>query len=86
VSATYESSKEVKVFPNPVLDSKVNVDFNFNPSEDVTVSITNLSGMEVSHQVLNSMSNEVMLSVEPGTYIMKIQSTEVSSVSRIVVK
>lgn len=86
VSATYETSKEVKVFPNPVVDSKVNVDFNFNPSEDVTVSITNLNGMEVSHQVLNSMQNQLMLSVEPGTYIMKIQSTEVSSVSRIVIK
>jgi hypothetical protein len=86
VSASFASSKEVKVFPNPVVDSKVNVDFNFGPSEAVTVSITNLNGMEVSRQVLNSMSNEVMLSIEPGTYVMKIQSAEISSVSRIVIK
>ncbi|HEX8061557.1 MAG TPA: T9SS type A sorting domain-containing protein, partial [Cyclobacteriaceae bacterium] len=86
VSATYESSKEVKVFPNPVVDSKMNVDFNFDPSEAVTVTITNLNGMEVSRQVLNSMQNLVTLSIEPGTYIIRIQSTEISSVSRVVVK
>jgi hypothetical protein len=86
VTATYESSKAVKVFPNPVVDSKVNIDFNFDPSEDVMVTITNMNGMEVSRQVLNAMQNQLVLSVEPGTYVMKIQSAEISSVSRVVIK
>lgn len=86
ISAVYESSKTVKIFPNPVVDSKVNLDFNFSPAEDVTVSITNLSGMEVMRQSVKDVSNLLMLSLDPGTYIMKIQSWEVSSITRIVIR
>lgn len=86
VSAAFEAAKSVKLFPNPIVDSQLNVDFNFSPSEEVTISITNLSGMEVSRLSLNSMMNLLTLSIEPGTYLLKISSSEFSSVSRIVVR
>ncbi|MEI9917260.1 MAG: T9SS type A sorting domain-containing protein [Bacteroidota bacterium] len=86
ISAVYESSKEVKMFPNPVVDSKLNIDFNFDPTEDVTVVITDLSGMEVSRQAINAMQNVLTLSIEPGTYLIKIQSSEIALVSRVVVR
>lgn len=86
VSATFESTKTVTVFPNPVVDSNVNIDFNFDPSEEVSVAITNLTGTEVLRQSVNGMSNLLTLSIEAGTYLIKVSSTEVSFVSRIVVK
>lgn len=86
VSATYSSEKSVKVFPNPVVDSNVNVEFNFIPGENVTVSITNLNGMEVYRQVINEQQNLLPLSVEAGTYLIQVKSAEVSAVSRLVIK
>lgn len=86
ISATYEAAKEVKVFPNPVVGGNVNIDFNFQPTEEVTVSLTNITGTEVYRQTINGMENLMTLSVDPGTYIVKISSTEVSSVSRLQVR
>jgi hypothetical protein len=86
VSATYSAEKTVKVFPNPVVDSNVNIDFNFMPGEQITVSLTNMNGMEMYRQVISEQQNLLPLSVDPGTYLIKIQSTEVASVSRIVIK
>ncbi len=86
VSAVYENSKAVKVFPNPVVDGQLNINFNFVPSTEPTVSITNLTGMEIVRQQINGMENLVNLSIEPGTYLVKISSGDYSSVTRIVVK
>lgn len=86
VGATYESGKSVKVFPNPVVDSKLNLVFNFTPTDDVTVSITNMSGMEVSRLSVNGMENLLLLSIDAGTYLLKISSAEVSTVTRIVIR
>jgi len=86
VSATFSAEKTVKIFPNPVVDSNMNIDFNFIPGEQVIVSITNLNGMEVYSQNVSEQQNLLPLSIEAGTYLVKIKSTEVSSVSRIVIK
>jgi hypothetical protein len=86
VSATFESTKSVAVFPNPVVDSKLNINFNFDPAEDVTVSITNLNGMEVTRLQVNGTENMLMLSLDAGIYILKITSFEVSKAMRIVIK
>lgn len=86
ISATYEASKEVKIFPNPVVDSQLNIDFNFEPSDAVSVSITDLTGMLVLSSSINGMQNLMTLSVDPGTYLIRISCSEVTSVSRIVIK
>lgn len=86
VAATYESTRAASIFPNPVVDSSLNVDFNFNPSEEVTLSFTSLTGMEVARLTLNGMQNLLTLSLEPGTYLVRLSSPEINAVSRIVVK
>jgi hypothetical protein len=86
VSVVYESSKSVRLYPNPVVDSSLNVEFNFDPSEDVVVTITSLTGMEVAHHSLNGMENLLRLSLDPGTYLVKIASHEINTVTRIVVR
>ncbi len=86
ISAILESSKSARLFPNPVVDSNLNIEFNFNPAETVTVSLTNLTGMEVARYNLNGIKNLVTLSLDPGTYLVKVASPEINSVTRIVVK
>jgi len=86
VSATYSADKSVTIFPNPVVDSNVNVDFNFIPGENVIVSITNLNGMELYSQVISEQQNLLPLSLETGTYLIQVKSADLSSVSRLVIK
>jgi hypothetical protein len=83
VSAIYESKKSVDVFPNPVVDSKLNINFNFDPSEVVMIVITDMAGHEVFRGSINEVENQMSLSLEPGFYLTRIQSNEVSSVVRI---
>jgi Secretion system C-terminal sorting domain len=86
VSTVYETAKSMSVFPNPVVDSKVNINFNFVPSNDVTVSISDLTGMEVVRLQINGTENLLNLTLEPGTYLVKVSSAEYSGVNRVVVK
>jgi hypothetical protein len=83
VSVIYESTKSVNVFPNPVADSKLNVDFNFDPSEEVMIVMTDLTGTEVFRTHVTGINNQLSVSLEPGFYLTRIQSSEVSSVVRI---
>lgn len=81
ISATYEAGKTAKIFPNPVVDSIVNIDFNFQA--DATIVIQDMTGIEVFRQTLNSMTNTLTLPVIPGTYLITVQSVDFKSVSRL---
>ena len=83
ISVTREAEKSVKIFPNPVADSKMNIDFNFDPSEEVFIVITDLTGHEVFRGTINEMENLLILSIEPGYYVVRIQSSEITSTCRV---
>ncbi len=84
VTANYEAAKSVAIFPNPVVDSNLNVNFNYDV-EGAIVSITDMSGMEVARYTINGSENLLTLSLDPGTYVVKVSSTDANTVMRIVV-
>lgn len=86
VSADFEAAKSARLFPNPVVGSQLNVEFNFQLSEDITISITSLTGLEVARLSVNGMENLLTLSLDPGTYLVRVSSHEVNTVTRIVFK
>jgi hypothetical protein len=86
ISVVFESTRSVKLFPNPVVAGNINVDFNFEPSEEVSVSFTNLSGMEVGSYKIGGIENLVALSLDAGTYIVRVTSSEINFVTRVVVR
>lgn len=85
VAASYEAAKSVAIFPNPIVDSHLNVNFNFD-AQNVVVSFTDMTGMEVARYSVNGIENLLTLSLEPGTYVVKVSSTEVNTVMRVVVR
>ncbi|HZY80660.1 MAG TPA: T9SS type A sorting domain-containing protein [Cyclobacteriaceae bacterium] len=86
VSVVNESQKSVKLFPNPVVDGNLNVEFNFDLTEEANVSVMNLSGTEVAGFKVNSMENLLTLSLDAGTYIVKVSSPEINTTTRMIIK
>jgi CRISPR/Cas system-associated protein Csm6 len=81
-------TQSVSVYPNPVTDSNLNIQFEFAPDQTVQVLITDLMGAQKVFQVFESVESQFLIpiSLEPGTYILRIKSDEFSAVSRIMVK
>jgi hypothetical protein len=81
-------TQSVSVYPNPVTDSNLNIQFEFAPDQTVQVLITDLVGAQKVFQVFESVESQFLIpiSLEPGTYILRIKSDEFSAVSRIMVK
>lgn len=87
-SITYTKQKSFVIYPNPVVDNKVNFQMNFKANVGSQIMATDLSGAEVfRYQVRESASQfEVPLNLDPGTYIFRINTGDYVDVKRIVVK
>ncbi|HEY5825633.1 MAG TPA: T9SS type A sorting domain-containing protein, partial [Cyclobacteriaceae bacterium] len=88
VSVRYETGKNASVYPNPVTDSNLNFQLNFQPTTEILVTVTSMTGIERVREVIkaNETSLNLGLSLEPGIYIVKMASMDFNKVSRIVVK
>jgi len=88
VLVKFDGGKEVAVYPNPVTDSNLNFNLNFQPATEILVTITSVTGIERVREVIkaNETNFNLGLSLEPGIYIVKMASIDFNKVSRIVVK
>ena len=87
-SITYSKQKSFVIYPNPVVDSKINFQMNFNANAGSQILATDLSGVEVFRYEVKEAGNEfdVPLNLDPGTYIFRINTGDYVDVKRIVVK
>ncbi|HEY5825632.1 MAG TPA: T9SS type A sorting domain-containing protein [Cyclobacteriaceae bacterium] len=88
VAVKFESGKRVALYPNPVTDSNLNIQLNFQPASEILVTVTSVTGIERVREVIktNEANLNLGLALEPGVYIVKMASMDFSKVSRIVVK
>jgi hypothetical protein len=88
VSVKFEGGKEVAVYPNPVTNSNLNFQLNFQPLSEILVTVTSVSGVERISELIKPYETNVKLelSLEPGIYVVKMTSMDFNKVSRIVVK
>ncbi len=88
VSADFADSKKVNLYPNPIVNGNVNIQFNFVPGQDVQIQIMDLMGKVKDAQVWNGNESQftIPVSLEPGSYVIKIVTSEFSSVSRVLVR
>lgn len=77
------SEKEIYIYPNPVID-ELNIVFSKkNDMKIKSIGITNLLG----ETLINTLNSEIMLSgIKSGVYIIKIEMTNGSCVTKKVVK
>jgi hypothetical protein len=88
VSVKFEGGKEVALYPNPVTDSNLNFQLNFQPVTEILVTVTSVTGIERVREVIKANETNINfgLSLEPGVYIVKMASLDFNKISRIVVK
>lgn len=68
-----------KIFPNPIKDGVLNLEFVNKPAENLSISVSDLSGNVLQHMVMASssydQSNKAVINVsnlKPGIYLIKI--------------
>lgn len=84
----FGGTRQVSVYPNPVVGGAINIQLNFTPESGTQIQIMDMVGVEKLRQF--STSNEtqflVPFALDPGPYIIRIQSGDFNSVDRILVK
>jgi hypothetical protein len=86
VSVNYAGNKSARIFPNPATDGKLNIELSFTPTEPVTVSITDLSGVEMIRYTMEDQTAALLANLNPGTYIVKLSAQGFNDVLRAVVR
>jgi hypothetical protein len=86
VTVNTKGGKQASVYPNPIIDNQLFVDFNFSSEKEARAIVTDLTGIQLAQFKLSSTSNVLYLDLKPGTYVIKITSDEFSSVARFMVK
>lgn len=87
-SVDFGGTKQVSVYPNPVVGGFLNIQFNFSPESATLIQITDMVGVEKMRQMRNGNENQfsIPIALDPGAYIIRIQSDEFKSIDRILVK
>lgn len=87
-SVDFKSSKSMTVYPNPVVDGNMTIQFNFTGDEAAVIVITDLAGREKMRSQLSSIESEISLSVsyDPGIYLVHFKTADFDSVARILIK
>jgi hypothetical protein len=88
VSVNNKAEKNAVLYPVPVTNSHLAFQLNFQPIENILITITSHTGIERVREVIktNETNIDLNLSLEPGIYIVKMASQEFSKVSTIIVK
>ncbi|HRJ28900.1 MAG TPA: T9SS type A sorting domain-containing protein [Cyclobacteriaceae bacterium] len=83
---SFNAGKQIQLFPNPVSDGYLNVQLNFNPSEEAKLTILNMHGVEVL-QILNvAVQNKFEWSALPrGLYILRYSSRDFNDTKKFIV-
>ncbi len=87
-SIAFANKKSFTIYPNPVVDQKLNLISNFESNAGTEIRATDLNGVEVFSYRLQENENQISIpvSLEPGTYLFRINNAEFTEVKRIVVK
>jgi Secretion system C-terminal sorting domain len=86
VAVDFTGTRSLSVFPNPTVSKEVTLRLNFIPQGAVDISIIDLRGAILSQFTLNESEVTVPIQVAAGTYIVRVQASDYSTVSRLVVR
>ena len=86
VAVNYQGEKSARVFPNPAVDGKLQVELTFTPTEPLSLVVTDLNGVEKSRYQVKEQEASYQLELNEGTYLVKISGGDFSKVMRVVVR
>jgi len=90
ITVDFQSNGQfASVYPNPLINNKLNVFFNSPMEGFVDLKIVSLSGMTVFHKSINSDSDRISIDLngvlEDGLYILRIASNSEILETRLIV-
>lgn len=87
-SVDFGGDRKVSIYPNPVVNGSINFTLNFIPEHATEIQITDMVGVEKLRRTVDDQKYQfsIPLSLEPGTYIIRLKTDNFKSVDRILVK
>jgi hypothetical protein len=83
----FDASKEVAIYPNPgIKDQPLSFSLNFNATERHEISVFDMRGVLMGKAVMEGNEASIPLQLGTGVYIVKIVSSEFSSVQKVVIQ
>jgi hypothetical protein len=73
-------------YPNPVINGQLSLSANFDTSSSYRVSIYDLAGRVIKELNDNQAELKVPLDAAPGLYIVRFDSHDYHSISKILVR
>ena len=87
VDEHYVNGKKVKLYPNPVLNGFVNVDLSGWDTDEVKVTLFDITGKVWCEHVINSDKGNIPLDdIADGVYLMKFESSKGVITERIFIQ
>lgn len=81
----FGGDKKIWVYPNPVTDGFINIQFNFMPEIGTEIQVTDMRGIEKLKQVAGQ-EFQFKIPISSGAYFIRVNSTDFNSVHRVLVK
>lgn len=85
----YTSNNNIEVYPNPINSGeKLFINFPETKTEDLTVTINDLTGKFICTVDYNFQSNSINIptEIESGVYLIKVSETNLSSSKKIIIE
>ncbi|MDZ7645814.1 MAG: T9SS type A sorting domain-containing protein [Cytophagales bacterium] len=73
------------MFPNPTTNGQLNIELTYTPTEELTLIITDLNGVEKVRRQIQEKQNSIQIDLNSGTYLVKIISSDFRKVIRVIV-
>jgi len=75
------------VYPNPIANGQsLFLELNFTPEYPIELSLFDLSGKRIEHQLMKGNSALLSIELSSGMYLVKLSSPEYTSVSKFLVR
>ncbi len=86
VAVSYSGIQSARLFPNPSVDGKMNLELSFTPTDAVTLVVTDLSGVEKARYKTDGQFASFSIALDPGTYLVRVATGTFNKIERVVVR
>ncbi len=86
IAADFVSSKNISVYPNPLVNDDLHIDLNFEDGNTTFISITDSYGSAILSTSSTGSKTSLPISLKPGVYMVSVTNGSVRQVSRLLVK
>ena len=87
IAQSFSGEKQIQLYPNPVSEGYLNVQLNFNPSEDSRLTILNMHGIEVLNVLNVDVQNKFEANnLSKGLYLLRYSSRDFTETKKFIVR